>query len=311
MNDYFQSVFLKGEDEPVPDATHRPQPRAECTMSGPDFRAIDVMKRLQRLDPHKSFGLDGVHPRVLKECAFAFAAPATLLFRRSFETGVVPDLWKRSNVTPIFKKGSKTKAANYRPVSLTSVLCKVMESIIHDFIVSFCNRNGLISKSQHGFRRNKSCATNLIETRDVLSEAVHRGLPVDVVFTDFAKAFDRVAHERLLLKLALFGIGGALLDWIRAWLSGRQQRVVLGNCQSDWKQVTSGVPQGSVLGPLLFVLFINDLCEVVKSNIKLYADDSKIFRIIESDEDTTQLQADVDAAVEWSNRWLLPFNLEK
>jgi hypothetical protein len=272
---------------------------------------IDVLKRLQRLDPYKAYGVDGIHPRVLKECAIAFASPVTFLFRRSIDTGVVPELWRRSNVTPIFKKGSKSKASNYRPVSLTCVLGKVMEAIIHDHIVGYCDSHGLISKSQHGFRKHKSCATNLVETRDVLSEALHRGLSVDVVFTDFAKAFDRVPHDRLLLKLALFGICGPLLDWIRAWLSGRWQRVVLGCCESDWKRVTSGVPQGSVLGPLLFVLFINDLCEVIQSHIKLYADDSKIFRIIESEEDPRLLQADIDAAVEWSGRWLLPFNLEK
>jgi hypothetical protein len=234
-----------------------------------------------------------------------------LVFRKSLETGAVPDLWKLSNVTPLFKKGCKQKAANYRPVSLTCILSKVMESIIHQHVMDFCSTNNLITKSQHGFMKRRGCVTNLLEACDILTEAFRLGYCIDMVFTDFAKAFDRVSHRRLLHKLKHYGARGSLLTWIESWLRGRRQRVVIGDYFSDWKDVTSGVPQGSVLGPLLFLLFINDLPDSIASHIKLYADDSKIIRIIQSEQDTIDLQNDIDAAAEWSRKWLLPFNVEK
>jgi hypothetical protein len=159
--------------------------------------------------------------------------------------------------------------------------------------------------------KRRGCVTNLLEARDILTEAIHLGFCVDMVLTDFAKAFDRVSHRLLLSKLRHYGIRGRLLAWIEAWLRGRRQRVVIGNHYSDWKEVTSGVPKGSVLGPLLFLVFINDLPSSVASHIKLYADDSKIMRIITSEQDTIDLQNDIDAAAEWSHKWLLPFNIEK
>ncbi len=159
--------------------------------------------------------------------------------------------------------------------------------------------------------KRRGCVTNLLEARDILTEAIHLGFCADIVFTDFAKAFDRVSHRLLLYKLKHYGIRGRLLSWIEAWLKGRRQRVVIGKHYSDWKEVTSGVPQGSVLGPLLFLIFINDLPDAIASHIKLYVDDSKIIRIIKSEQDTIDLQEDIDAAAEWSQNWLIPFNIEK
>jgi hypothetical protein len=186
-----------------------------------------------------------------------------------------------------------------------------MESLIHEHIMSFLNARGLINKAQHGFLKGKSCSSNLLETRDILTEAISQGLAVDVIYTDFSKAFDRVPHRRLLHKLSVYGIRGGLLEWIESWLVGRRQRVVIGDNQSEWVEVTSGVPQGSVLGPLLFLIYINDLPDSVACHIKLYADDSKLIRVIRSERDAELLQADIDAAVEWSHRWLLPFNIAK
>ena len=205
-------------------------------------------------------------------------------------------------------------AGNYRPVSLTCIVCKIMESIIRDDIVNHLNRNMLIRTSQHGFMFSKSCQTNLIEYLDTLTKLVEAGHSVDIIYLDFAKAFDKVPHQRLLLKLQSHGVTGKLLAWISAWLTGRVQRVVLNGEASEWVPVTSGVPQGSVLGPICFVVFINDLDEVVDlvhGFIYKFADDTKYGRIISNDEDRAALQRDIDKLLEWAEKWQMDFNAVK
>ena len=309
INDYFQSVFAPEVTTPMPAFERRTQ--SNIDISSNIFSTDTVAHHLSYLDESKSMGFDDIHPRTLKKCAAAFSIPLSLIYKKSFEMGIVPNIWKKSNITPIFKKGSKLQPSNYRPVSLTSVPCKVMESLVHEQIMKHCIENNLISKTQHGFVHRKGCVTNLLEARDISTEAVHQGCGVDVVYTDFSKAFDKVPHKGLIYKLRAYGIEGEILYWITGWLVDRLQRVVINGTTSEWKLVTSGIPQGSVLGPLLFVLFINDLSDNIIHHIKLYADDSKIIAIIESDADAENLQADIDKAVEWSNTWCMPFNEKK
>jgi len=309
LNNYFQSVFVLEPEGPMPDFESRTE--ANCVIDSAIFSIDIVQKCLDQLDERKSTGYDGLHPRVLSKCSATFSKPLSLIYKCSFATGLVPDLWRKSNVTPIFKKGSKLNASNYRPVSLTSIPCKMMESILQKRIMEHCVINELISPNQHGFVHRKGCVSNLIETRDIMTEATHRSHAVDVIYTDFAKAFDKVPHKRLLHKLRAYGIRGALVEWISAWLSDRCQRVVINGITSEWKAVTSGVPQGLVLGPLLFVIFVNDLPDRITHHMKLYADDSKIIGIIKKESDSITLQEDIDRAVEWSHVWLLHFNVEK
>jgi hypothetical protein len=159
------------------------------------------------------------------------------------------------------KKGAKTAPENYRPVSLTSVSCKVLESLIKDEMLKHLKKHGLLKRSQHGFLPGRSCATNFLEFLEKATKAVDNGKAFDAVFLDFAKAFDKVPHARLLEKMSAHGIQGQLLRWVTNWLTGRRQRVILGGEVSDWIEVLSGVPQGSVLGPLLILIFINDIDE--------------------------------------------------
>ena len=235
-----------------------------------------------------------------------------IVMRRSLNEGAVPMDWRTANVSPIFKKGSKFSPGNYRPVSLTSVCCKMMESIIKDEVVGHLEKHGLIRPSQHGFMRGKSCTTNLLSFLEKVTAAIDRGDPVDVVFLDFAKAFDKVPVERLVKKVKAHGVGGRVLNWIAAWLRGRKQRVVLNGKASDWADVLSGVPQGSVLGPLLFIIFINDLDSAATAEIvHKFADDTKIAQPIRSDQDKATLQVTLDHLCAWANTWGMEFNVAK
>ena len=310
LNDAFQGVFTVEPPGEMPTFADRTD--GEFNPSADElFKEHVVEHLLTELKVDKSKGPDEVYPRVLKECAAAMATPLTLIYRRSHDEGRAPAQFKQANVVPIYKKGSKVSALNYRPISLTSVVCKIQEKIQHRAILRYLMDKELIVPEQHGFLPRKSCTTNLLEAYEILSDAVERGDPVDVIFTDFCKAFDTVPHERLLHKLAAYGISGQLLAWLRDWLTTRQQRVVLGEHKADWKDVLSGVPQGSVLGPLLFVLFINDLRDELHFPMRMYADDTKILGVIKEPADYARVQADIDACSRWAHTWLMGFNLDK
>ena len=186
-----------------------------------------VKKKLDDLTPTSAPGPDRLWPRVLCNLSDVLSEPLAIIYSKCLEEGVVPNDWKLAHITPIFKKGSKAAAGNYRPVSLTCVLCKVMESIIKDAVMEHLSSNNLIKSTQHGFMPRRSCLTNMLEYLEELTKLVDKGHSVDVVYLDFAKAFDKVPHLRLAQKCEGHGIQGKVLDWIVEWLAGRQQRVVL------------------------------------------------------------------------------------
>ena len=186
-----------------------------------------------------------------------------------------------------------------------------MESIIRDKIMTHMTDNAMFSKAQHGFRPGRSCVTQLLEVIESWTRILDAGGVVDAIYFDFAKAFDTVPRERLLLKCYAHGIQGCTLAWIRSFLTGRSQRVVVNGADSSWSQVTSGIPQGSVLGPLLFLLFINDMPDDIMSSIKIFADDTKVYKDVQTKEDMLTLQKDVYALCDWSLKWQLTFNASK
>jgi len=223
----------------------------------------------------------------------------SILLRKSLDEGVVPDDWKIANVSPIFKKGDKRKVSNYRPVSLTSQVLKVIETILRDAIVSHLEASNLIRDSQHGFRKGRSCLTNLLVFLDKVTTIVNEGHSADVIYLDFAKDFDKVPHQRLLQKLEGHGIQGKLFDWISSWLTNRRQRVCIQGKFFSWILVTSGVPQGSILGPVLFLIFINDLDTGIENWILKFADDTKIFSELSEVKDCDKLQKDLALLQKW------------
>ena len=307
LNNKFQSVFVKESISQIP----KFEKRTNEVLVEFELTIGDVEKKLLKLDVNKAMGPDGVHAKILKETAKEMAVPLTIIFRESLDSGTVPQAWKDAFISPLFKKGSKLDPNNYRPVSLTSIPCKILESLVKEFIYNHLERHNLLCYQQHGFVKQKSCTTNLLETIDIVSKALNQKKEknsVDVVYLDFAKAFDTVPHKRLLTKLEAYGISGILLKWIQSFLSNRRQRVRQGEALSDWCAVTSGVPQGSVLGPLLFVIYINDLPDTIKSIIKLFADDTKLIRVIREEMDSIELQEDLFRVSKWSEDWLISFN---
>src|SRR5664279_4105275 len=218
-------------------------------------------------------------------------------------TGMVPKDWLLANIFALHKKGPTELPENYRPISLTSICSKIMEHIVHSSICRYLEDNNILTPRQHGFRSGHSCEIQLILAIDDWAKALDSGYRTDIAIFDFSKAFDSVPHRRLLSKIESYGIQGNTLNWIESFLSNRSQRVVINGSQSSWLPVTSGVPQGTVLGPLLFLLYINDIASDIKSEIRLFADDCILYRKIMSDHDTAQLQDDIDRLHSWTVIW--------
>ena len=263
---------------------------------------------MKNLKENSTPGEDNVHPKVLKECHRALAIPLTKIFKTSLTTGNLPRDWLSAIVSPIFKKGSKAKVENYRPVSLTSHVCKVLESIIRDHIVVHLKAENLINENQHGFVKGKSCLTNLLHALDYLTSTLDEGKCVDGIYLDYRKAFDSVPHQRLLLKLRAYGLNDSVMNWIQNFLNHRTQKVSIRGSYSKSATVISGVPQGSVLGPLLFILYVNDIPDTVNSEFYMYADDSKLLNECGNSD---VIQNDLDLLSDWSKVWLLKFNEDK
>ena len=317
MVKYFSSVHTATSNDEMPEMN----PMYEREISNLEIKREDIQSRLEKLKVNKSCGPDNMNPYVLQKTASAVSVPLEKIFKQSLSTGICPSDWRSANVTPIHKKGDRTEPSNYRPVSLTSQVCKVLESIVRKHILEHLVTNNILSDRQHGFREGRSCLTNLLEIMESWTEILDEDDGIDVAYLDFRKAFDLVSHRHLIYKMSKYGITDQTLNWVTAFLSDRTQRVVIRGTASEPCNVTSGVPQGSVLGPILFLIYINDLPLGVISPLSLFADDSKIFTRITSEKNVGKtdtntngkdtLQGDLNNIKAWANKWKMEFNVDK
>ena len=305
----YESVFSRpcpddGDDDGLPQ-----DPRLTESVQDIDFNPEDFIGSIADLPSSSAPGPDGIPTLLLKKCTQGLKRPLYLLWRASLDSGRVPYELKKGLITPIFKGGERSTPKNYRPVVLTSQLSKVFEKIVVKNIVDHLERQNLYNETQHGFRRGRSCLSQLLEHYHMIVAALAEGSCVDVIYLDFAKAFDKVDHKVLLRKLRRIGIEGKLLKWIQSFLTGRKQAVVVDGAKSIDSEVISGVPQGSVLGPLLFLIHMYDIdAEVAHASLSSFADDTRVLKEVRNSEDGDHLQQDLNKIYQWAENNNMQFN---
>ena len=289
----------------------------ECTEQAPQLKDInfdeaDIEEAIQELSATSAAGPDSFPALMLKKCSKALSRPLFLIWRKSLNQGTIPTLLKTGNIVPIHKGGSRGLPKQYRPVALTSHLIKIFEKVLRKFLISYLEENKLLNPDQHGFRIGRSCLSQLLSHFDHILKGLEEGKNVDIIYLDFAKAFDKVDFLVTLKKLKLLGITGKLGRWIHSFLTGRKQYVTVQGWRSEPTEVKSGVPQGSVLGPLLFLVLIGDINkEVAKSFVSSFADDTRVGHYISSQADAKALQADLNAIYKWATTNNMQFNSDK
>ena len=294
--------YWKGFSNPNnPDTVLPPTITPNSSLVNFPFTCEDLVKAIDEVHASSSSPDFSVPAIVLKKCKYSLAKPLYLLWKESLNTGTVPAAYKSQLVTPVFKKGSRSKASNYRPISLTPHKIKVFERIICDKVIEYLERNSILSSKQHGFRKGRSCLTQLLQQYDRILLNLLEYQETDSIYLDYAKAFDKVDHQILIQKLKNIGIGGNLCKWVENFLHDRKQVVVVDGVLSSIANVLSGVPQGTVLGPLLFLIFSNDMENFVgSSSIGLFADDTRLSKAISQSSDSCYLQKDLESITKWS-----------
>jgi hypothetical protein len=278
-------------------------------LSDVEFGPGDFVEAIASLSSSSAAGPDGVPAILLKRCASALSRPLSILWETSFDRGVVPQCLKVGRITPIHKGGPRTQPKNYRPVTLTSHIIKVFEKVLVKRITQYFDDNNLFNDSQHGFRRGRSCLSQLMDHYCRVLEALENGSQVDIVYLDFSKAFDKVDHGVLLRKLRALGVRGKLLTWIHGFLSGRKQTVAVDGVLSTEALVVSGVPQGSVLGPVLFLVLAVDIDKDLEhATASSFADDTRVMKTVKTGEDCNLMQHDLATVYEWAERNNMVFN---
>lgn len=307
FNEYFNSVFVMDSDGDIPldDICDTP-----IDLSSVLFSEELVFELLKRVDVGKGGGMDLIHPLFIVRCARELTVPLTKIFKVSMSEGHFPAIWKSALVTPIHKSHDAHQVTNYRPISKLNIFANFFEKIVTNAITSSCCQH--VSTVQHGFYRGRGVDTNVLTFTDFILNRIDAGWQVDAVYTDFSKAFDKINHRHLIYKIKRLGIHGDLLRWLESYILNRSQAVCLKGFTSRFLPVASGVPQGSHLGPLLFILYINDMNTCFQSSkVLIYADDTKIYKAIASHTDCQDMQTELGRFYEYCNANHLYLNLDK
>ncbi|KAK6187305.1 hypothetical protein SNE40_005366 [Patella caerulea] len=308
LNNYFTAQSnLENSNEDPPFI-----PANDFELETPRFKESEIRDIITSLTVGKASGPDCINHKILKSCCTSLANPLTNLFNFLLENSVFPDQWKEAHVTPILKKGTPSSINNYRPISLLSCIGKIFERCLYKYIYNFFLDHKILTPLQSGFIKNDSTVYQLLDIYDQICIALDEGKEVRSVYFDISKAFDRVWHRGLLSKLHAVGIRGNIHRILESYLSNRQQSVVIDGVSSNSSTIHAGVPQGSVLGPLLFVAYINDLVNDVTSNIRLFADDTSLYLIIEDPASSQRiLNLDLCTISKWASTWKVAFNPNK
>lgn len=307
--DYFQTTYSSIVTSSNTYHIDPINPEASNEFNHITILAENVECILSKLDENKHGGPDGIPNIFVKRASKNLSAPLTTIFNRSLHAGIVPDRFKMALVTPIHKKDKKSEVVNYRPICLLNVFSKIFERLVHDKLQEYFVDK--LDVHQHGFIKNKSTLTNLSHYVNYVSSNLDAKYEVHAIYTDFSKAFDTVNFNILLSKLKSHGVGGTVLKWLNSYLINRKLQVAFAGYKSESFSPPSGVPQGSVLGPLLFNIFINDLGNLLHCKYLLFADDLKIYICIRSSEDCGILQNDLNSLANWCRRNKLELNIEK
>lgn len=312
LNDHFGAVCTHDDGSDPKLASPSTPGQGINSVQFDSSKLLSAVRRI-KTKSSTSCGPDGYPVILLRSTAGVLAQPLSDIFTSFMSVGKLPSVWKTATVTPIYKKGPSADPSNYRPVSQTSIFCKLLERVLVADVTTYMKNRGFITKHQHGFINGRSTTTNLLESLSDWTFAIDNKTTQTVIYVDFSKAFDSVSHPKLITKLQGYGIQGDLLHLITDFLTGRTQRTRVGRCLSNSINITSGVVQGSCLGPLLFLIFINDLAGIFDSTIKpkLYADDLKLYATVESSLDSDRLQRNIDRMVEWSDYWQLSISIKK
>ena len=312
LNKYFESVFIQ-DDGNLPTFPSRFPTVNHDTISDIQISPLALHRILSTLKPNSAAGPDSLPPILFRKTANALIHPLTTMFRSFIDLRTLPQEWKHSIITPKFKKGNPSDPSNYRPIALTCTCCKILESCISSNLIDFLLTHNLISKSQHGFLKNHSTCTNLLESMNDWTLSISNRKSIVIGYVDFQRAFDSISHPKLILKLQSYGISGNLLCWIQAFLAHRTQSVRVGSSLSSPCPVASGVPQGSVLGPILFNLFINDLPDSFHTHIKtkLFADDIKLYTDLSLPNAVQNFQSHLNHIQTWATLWQIGISYSK
>ena len=312
MANLLQDQYLKVFSNPCKKTKFTPNTNTNCKIHDIQFSEKDIENAIKLIPTNAAAGPDKFPATVLKNCKESLSKPLYLIWRKSLDTGQIPSKYLEQTIIPIFKKGTKADPANYRPVSLTSHIIKLFERILRIKLVHHIESQKLISPNQHGFCSGKSCMTQLLNHLEGLLEILETNSNADVLYLDFAKAFDKVDHIILLKKLKSFGIEGKIHFWLKNFLSNRQQFVLVNGKKSRGENVLSGVPQGTVLGPLFFIIYINDINDVIShSRIKIFADDSKLIKSVNNLEDKNHMKEDIKSVMNWAKNNKMELNKSK
>jgi hypothetical protein len=313
LNDFFAKVTHVEDNRNVIPPIPQTPPIVNNLLSEIVISEQEVLDQLKILKTNKSYGPDGISPKLLKEAGSSISLSLSKLFNASLSTGIFPAPWKLANVHPIYKKNDPALITNYRPVSLLNIISKIFEKIVFKYLYNHLLDNTIITPFQSGFLPGVSTVSQLVEIIHNLHQDESWGKESRIVFLDISKAFDRVWHPGLIFKLKRYGVHGILLDWINDYISSRKQRVLINGRSSDWVQLKGGVPQGSVLGPLLFLVFINDITEVVEDcKIRLFADDTCLIKTGKNPVNIAQsLESDLRRIDAWAQNWLIDFSPAK